>query len=198
MQLLQGIIRRYMLKIGCYILDGFCGTGSTSHAAVLLGMRAFAFDEDHAMVQAAAYRVEQWRNQYTPSGEIEHNLKRKQPEDDDEDSDEEKEEALAAARLEKEMSQKRVKSLLESAGAGPDDDGAEGDDSPQATDADLERLALEELSSQPPNTAVAAVGTEAASDDIGPAHRELARVIHVGLRQKQTDPATATELSGPE
>lgn len=70
LKLMQLIITRYMLVTGAWVLDGFCGTGSTSHAAIMLGMSAFAFDIDQAMVQATTFRVEQWRTMHSADEEI--------------------------------------------------------------------------------------------------------------------------------
>ena len=69
-KLMQAIIQRHMLVQGAWILDGFCGTGSMSHAAIISGMSAFAFDQNQEMVMATANRVDQWRSMQSPDNEI--------------------------------------------------------------------------------------------------------------------------------
>ena len=69
-KLMQAIIQRHMLVQGAWILDGFCGTGSMSHAAIISGMSAFAFDSNQEMAMATAHRVDQWRSMQSPDTEI--------------------------------------------------------------------------------------------------------------------------------
>ena len=47
-----------------------CGSGSSTHAAILSGMNAFLFDEIDWKVKASKFRAEDFRNQYDPETEI--------------------------------------------------------------------------------------------------------------------------------
>ena len=47
-----------------------CGSGASTHAAILSGMNAFLFDEIDWKVKASKFRAEDFRNQYDPETEI--------------------------------------------------------------------------------------------------------------------------------
>ena len=70
LKLLMSLISRYGFFKNGWILDAMCGSGSSSHAAILSGMNAFLFDEIDWKVKASKFRAEDFRNQYDSETEI--------------------------------------------------------------------------------------------------------------------------------
>jgi len=123
-KLMQAIIQRHMLVQGAWILDGFCGTGSMSHAAIISGMSAFAFDQNQEMVMATANRVDQWRSMQSPDNEITNRVTATvqgtssgNKRDRDMLCEEEQDDQLAI-----EQTQTQMKGLLEKAGGDSEDE----------------------------------------------------------------------------
>ena len=59
-----------MLQPGGFVLDGFSGTASASHAALLCGMNAFAFDKNPRMITAGVARIQHLRDELDEDDEI--------------------------------------------------------------------------------------------------------------------------------
>ena len=47
-----------------------CGSGTTTHAAILSGMNSFLFDSNDWKVKAALNRAVEWRSQYDQNAEL--------------------------------------------------------------------------------------------------------------------------------
>jgi hypothetical protein len=58
-----------------------CGSGTTTHAAILSGMNSFLFDSNDFKVKASMNRAVEWRSQYNENAE----LVGKEPQNADED-----------------------------------------------------------------------------------------------------------------
>ena len=59
--LMRMIIARYMHYKGGWITDGWCGTGTTTIAALSMGMNAFYFDSEKKTMEAARARIPKFK-----------------------------------------------------------------------------------------------------------------------------------------
>ena len=59
--LMRMIIARYMHCKGGWITDGWCGTGTTTIAALSMGMNAFYFDSEKNTMEAARARIQKFQ-----------------------------------------------------------------------------------------------------------------------------------------
>jgi len=100
LELLEKLLKTYGFSEGGWVLDAFCGSGSTSVAATLVGLNSFAFDKKAFKVEATRYRVKNYTDGYSATEEQEPGNKRQASEmeaDDDavsEDGDEDEEQAV--------------------------------------------------------------------------------------------------------
>ena len=146
--LITTIIRRYMLEPGGWILDGFCGSGSTTHAAILCGMSAFCFDHNDFKLSATIQRAQSFREVTGPDAEL---IGRSDPTPLEVAEKEEKEEAAApAAPLHIDM--------LESAGGDDDEDDVEGGDDGEDGEVTAEEENVAEEAEEGEKTAEAVEG----------------------------------------
>ena len=114
LELLEKLLKTYGFSEGGWVLGAFCGIGSTSVAAILVGLNSFAFDKKAFKVEATRYRVKHYTDGYSVTEEQEPSHKRQASEmvaDDDavsEDGGEDEEQAVKA--------QEDAQSQLDSAG----------------------------------------------------------------------------------
>ena len=87
LQLIKDLIDVYGFLQNGWVLDAFCGSGATSHAALLMGMNSFAFDKSKYKVDATLYRTSHFRELHGAKAELEASgKKRARDKDSDEDS----------------------------------------------------------------------------------------------------------------
>ena len=68
--LIRTLIDRYGFFRNGWVLDAMCGSGTTTHAAILSGMNSFLFDSNDWKVKAALNRAVEWRSQYDQNAEL--------------------------------------------------------------------------------------------------------------------------------
>ena len=115
------LIKRYGQLQGGWVLDGFCGSGVFTHAAILSGMSAYCFDSRKDKIDSTLFRAEHFRAQ--PSAEEElisramevERQKEEEEEEEDENMDGDNDDTQAVASNHAEF-------IFQSAGADVEDD----------------------------------------------------------------------------
>ena len=129
--LCQKLIKRYGHEQGGWILDSFCGSGTFTHAAVLMGMSSFAFDHNKYKVDATLHRGINFRDQYDTKQELETRPTREKIDDDDDDEE----------REEREEEVKEVEEEVMATAGAESDDKEDDDDTEHELDKNEDKTA---------------------------------------------------------
>ena len=106
LKLIKKLITSYGFVKDAWVLDAMCGSGSTSHAALLCGMNSFMFDKVPWKLHSALKRCRAFREMHSEDKELEGEPP-KDPSDDDEDEE---------ANADMDVDRENLEGLLDTAG----------------------------------------------------------------------------------